>query len=69
MGTKLALPSPQSLGTSQPDAWGEELALALGNGHTDPSGAPSCPVFLCFPLGALHKQQERSMRLFFKLAF
>lgn len=62
-------PSPRSLGTSEPDACGEELALALGNRHIDPSGASSCPVFLCFPLGALHKQQERSMRLFFKLAF
>lgn len=52
VGTKLALLSPWSLSTSQPDACGEELALDWGNGHTDPSGASSCPVSLCFSSGS-----------------
>lgn len=63
--------------TSITPVFGHKLAQYLqgracslfGNGHIDPSRASSCPFFLCFPLGALHEQQERSMRLFFKLAF
>lgn len=69
LGVVACTPITAALGTIWPAACGEELAPALGKGHDDPSRASSCPGFLCFPMGALHKQQERSMRLFFELAF
>ena len=60
------------LGIPIPQPWARAClqgAAAWGKGHTDPSGASSCPGSRCFPMGALREQRERSMRLFFELAF